>query len=261
MLNKVNLDRPICFLDIETTGLNKKDDRIVEIYIKKIHPDKKTIEEYHQLVNPGQVEISEEAFAIHGLTKQILKNNPTFNKIAKDIEFFIGDCHIGGWNVMSFDLPFVMNEFYRCGIIFNYKKNNRKVIDAQNIYKSSLSPSGLAFAHQYLLGEAVEDVRSTKNDVNAAIRVLEANIDLVNMFDMDELDGLSKFDNYFDLSGKVLHKENKFILNFGKYYGKSVFDMFNLDDGYYKWLMNSDTTPIDTKYVLKILYTYWMKNK
>ncbi|HNQ26707.1 MAG TPA: exonuclease domain-containing protein, partial [Aquaticitalea sp.] len=60
---KLNLNRPICFFDLETTGVNITNDRIVEISILKIHPDGKE-ESKTWLVNPT-IPIPKDATAVH----------------------------------------------------------------------------------------------------------------------------------------------------------------------------------------------------
>lgn len=260
MLNEMtNLDRPICFFDIQTTGLSFKNDRIIELYIKRINPDK-TFDEFHKLINPGEVEISEEAEKIHGINKDMLKDKPLFKEIAKDVEDFLGDYHLGGYYIMRFDLPFLMEELYRHGIMFNYKKNNRKIIDAKNVFTSTLNPNSIEFAYKYFTGNDItNEEKSAKKNVDYSIEILEKNIEILPNKDLDSINEKSQINDFFDLSGKIIKKDKDFILNFGKYNGKSVFELFNLDVGYYKWLMGSESISIDTKYVLKMLYNYWIK--
>ncbi|MCB0432872.1 MAG: 3'-5' exonuclease, partial [Mangrovimonas sp.] len=63
---KLNLTKPICFFDLETTGINISNDRIVEIAVLKIHPNGK--EESHRwLVNP-EMPIPPEVTALHGIS-------------------------------------------------------------------------------------------------------------------------------------------------------------------------------------------------
>ena len=68
----IQLDRPLCVFDLETTGLDISKDRIVQIAILKIHPDGKK-EELNLLINP-EMNISESNAAIHGITNEIVKN-------------------------------------------------------------------------------------------------------------------------------------------------------------------------------------------
>ena len=50
-LLSLDLTKPLCFFDLEATGVSTNEDRIIEIYIKKINIDK-SIQEYHTYVNP-----------------------------------------------------------------------------------------------------------------------------------------------------------------------------------------------------------------
>src|SRR5680860_1459178 len=92
----LNLTRPICFFDLETTGTNIAKDRIVEISILKVLP-KGTTESKTWLVNPG-IKIPDEIIAIHGITNEKVANEPTFTALSKEIYGMIKDCDLGGFN-------------------------------------------------------------------------------------------------------------------------------------------------------------------
>ncbi len=80
---KLNLSKPICFFDLETTGINISKDRIVEISILKVFPSGK--EEIHTwLVNP-EMKIPDEVVAIHGISNEKIKDSPVFKDLAKEI--------------------------------------------------------------------------------------------------------------------------------------------------------------------------------
>ena len=68
----LQLKRPIAFFDLETTGVQVAQDRIVEISIIKLHPDGSE-EVMTELVNP-QIPIPAETSAIHGITDDKVKD-------------------------------------------------------------------------------------------------------------------------------------------------------------------------------------------
>ena len=68
---KLNLNRDLCFFDLEATGLNVIRDRIVQIAIIKYSKKDKPPEELTMLINPG-IPISEEAMEVHGITPKML---------------------------------------------------------------------------------------------------------------------------------------------------------------------------------------------
>ena len=98
------------FFDIETTGFDYDGyDRIVSVGAVA-YPDGSltpgTEEEYHQLVNPER-EVPPRAAAIHGLTLEILQDEPTFASIAADMSKFLEDAVVYAHNGDNFDFPFV----------------------------------------------------------------------------------------------------------------------------------------------------------
>ena len=115
----LTLTRPICFFDLETTGVNISKDRIVEIAILKVHPNGK--EENHRwLVNP-EMSIPKEVTAIHGISDADVANEPTFKELAKEIHNMIKDSDLGGFNSNRFDIPLLAEEMLRADVDFDMK--------------------------------------------------------------------------------------------------------------------------------------------
>jgi DNA polymerase III subunit epsilon len=106
--------REIIF-DTETTGLKANDgDRLVEIGCIEVYNRFPTGQVFHTYLNP-QRDMPEEAFAVHGLSIDFLKDKPLFSAIAEDLIAFIGEgCPLVAHNA-SFDIGFINAEFARVG--------------------------------------------------------------------------------------------------------------------------------------------------
>jgi DNA polymerase-3 subunit epsilon len=84
---KLELQRPIAFIDLETTGINIGTDKIVEIAIVKILPDGSRLVK-RKLINP-QMPIPQASSDVHGITDEMVKDAPTFKQVANEIKQFI----------------------------------------------------------------------------------------------------------------------------------------------------------------------------
>ena len=85
----LKLERPMISFDLETTGLDIRQDRIVELSCIKILPSGER-EVRTKRLNP-QKPISPAASAVHGIYDDDVKDEPTFSQIAKsllDYQFF-----------------------------------------------------------------------------------------------------------------------------------------------------------------------------
>ena len=98
----LQLERPLCVFDLETTGLQITKDRIVQIAVIKLFEDGHT-ETFNELVNPGQT-ISSEIAAIHGITNEMVADAPTFEALAPRLLEFIGNADLAGYNSNKFDI-------------------------------------------------------------------------------------------------------------------------------------------------------------
>ena len=127
---QLNLKKPICFFDLETTGISITSDRIVEISILKVFPDGKE-EKKTWLVNP-EMPIPPQATAVHGITNEKVGDAPTFKMLAKEIYSWIKDADLGGFNSNRFDIPILAEEMLRAEVDFDMK--NTQSVDVQTIF-------------------------------------------------------------------------------------------------------------------------------
>jgi DNA polymerase III subunit epsilon len=105
--------REIVF-DTETTGLDPyRGDRLVEIGCIELLNRIPSGQTFHRYVNP-QRDMPAEAFAVHGLSGEFLKDKPFFAEVADDLAAFIGDAPLVAHNA-SFDLSFINAELERAG--------------------------------------------------------------------------------------------------------------------------------------------------
>lgn len=246
---RLNLQRPLFFFDLETTGTNVLSDRIVELsYIKVAGNGKK--EAKSMRLNP-EMHIPEEASAVHGIYDADVASCPKFKDIAKELAEVVEDCDLAGFNSNRFDIPMLTEEFLRAGVSINL--HNRRMIDVQNIYHK-LEPRTLSAAYKFYCGKDLEDAHSACGDTRATYEVLLAQLDryegtLKN--DVAFLDDFSRMNNNVDFAGRFVYNEKKeIVFNFGKHKGEKVTDVLNKEKGYYGWMQQADFAR-DTKQMLE----------
>ena len=98
-------------IDIETTGINPRNDRILEIGIIEIE-NWKIINEFSTLLNP-KVKISENAYKIHKISEKMLIDAPTFEEISSFIRDKLNGSLVFGYKCLKFDLTFINYELFR----------------------------------------------------------------------------------------------------------------------------------------------------
>ena len=121
---QLQLDKPLAFIDLETTGINLGSDRIVETSILKLFPNGNR-ETKTMRINPG-IPIPAESSAVHGIYDADVADKPTFAQAADELNAYLDNCDIAGYNSNKFDVPMLVEEFLRCGKGFD--ENRRKII-------------------------------------------------------------------------------------------------------------------------------------
>lgn len=246
----LQLVRPLCVFDLETTGLQITKDRIVQIAVIKLFVDGHT-ETFNELVNPGQ-NIPEEIAAIHGITNEMVANAPKFEELAPRLLDFIADSDLAGYNSNKFDIPVLSEELLRCGIDFDL--GARHFVDVQNIFHK-MEQRTLAAAYQFYCGKQIENAHNALYDTLATLEVLQAQTEKYT--DLDKhIEGLAKFSTVgtqqnADFAGRLsFNDKNEVCYNFGKHKGKTVAQVLQQEPGYYGWMLEADF-PLHTKQVLR----------
>ena len=247
----LQLKRPIIFFDLETTGVDTSHDRIVEISMVKVGVDgEKQVKT--RRINP-EMPIPAEATAVHGISDEDVKDEPTFKQIAKSLAQFIEGCDFGGFNSNRFDLPMLVEEFIRAGVDVDFKR--RKYIDVQNIFHKKEQRT-LVAAYKFYCDKNLENAHSAEADTMATYEVLEAQIerygDIGNT--VDELAEFSTHGQSVDFAGRIaINEKGEEVFTFGKYKGRTVVEIFEKEPSYYSWLQNGDF-PQYTKKIFTEIY-------
>lgn len=275
---RLQLTKPLVVFDLETTGLDLVNDRIIQISYIKVSPNDAEGEEQRKslFVNPG-ISIPLVVQELTGITDEMVKDAPTFKQLAKSLADTFTGCDFAGYNSNRFDIPMLAEEFLRAGVDFDFSKS--RLIDAQSIFYKR-EPRTLAAAYKFYTGRKMEeDFRAHRadEDTEATYRVLQGQLDKYNPEtveeaelalpnDMDVLNAESKMNDYVDFAGRMIWQDmtgpdgkplldangkprRHEVFNFGKYKGWAVTDVLHRDSGYYSWMLSSDFT-LNTKQVL-----------
>ena len=272
---KLNLTKPLVVFDLETTGLDIVNDRVIQLSYIKIYPDG-TEERNNFLVNPGR-HIPEFVSDLTGIDDERIKDAPSFKQLSTTLAETFKGCDFAGFNSNRFDVPLLAEEFLRAGVDFDFSKC--RLIDAQTIFHK-MERRNLAAAYEFYCGRKMEEdfeAHRADQDTEATYRVLMGELDMYTIErqedadrilpnDMDYLAEFSKQNDNVDFAGRIVwapvngkdgkpltDKDGKpqmqEIFNFGKYKDMSVAEVLKKDPGYYSWMLAAEF-PNNTKQVL-----------
>jgi len=235
---KLKLSRPICFFDLETTGAKVGKDRIVEIAILRVDTNNQESQKVWR-INP-EMEISPQAFKVHGISNKMVEKEPNFTHFSNEIYQFIKGCDLAGFNAIKFDIPILVEELIRADIDFDFSQI--RMVDSQIIYHKK-EPRNLSAALKFYCNKNLENAHSALDDTIATFEVFKAQLDKYDDLEpnMDFLSEYTKRNNNLDFAGKIrIDADNDAIFAFGKYTGQKVVEVFKSDKGYYSWIMKGD---------------------
>jgi DNA polymerase III subunit epsilon len=263
---RLKLERPLAFLDLETTGTAVDRDRIVEIAVVTVEPydlepfapepgfvedqmqgslfarpataPKRDyrVRRFHSLVNPG-IPIPPEATAVHHIGDADVKDAPLFTEIATEVVGLVTQVDLAGFNLRRFDLKMIAAELARASLWFNPEE--ARVVDAMSIFHQN-EKRDLGAAVRFYCSRG-HDGHRAEEDVLATIDVLRAQLDRyrevlpVEMHDLDEYCRGRKPD-WLSSDGKFVWRENAARISFGKHNGKSLETLAKEDPGYLRWI-------------------------
>ncbi|MBQ4200587.1 MAG: 3'-5' exonuclease [Kiritimatiellae bacterium] len=236
---QLQLDRPLVVFDIESTGVNARQDRIIELAAIRVEPDGSEASKCW-LLNPG-VPIPPETTAIHGISDDVVKDCPTFADKAAEIEEFFRGCDLAGFNSDRFDVPCLEEEFARAGI--NFDSGGRRHVDVQRIYHKK-EPRDLSAAVRFYCGRDHVGAHGAEADAKATLDVLKAQLEKYGDLpkttaEMDEFlvprDPLNA-----DRTGLIRWQNGEWRINFGKKKGVSLKELFLHEQNFLKWFVKGN---------------------
>ncbi len=239
-----DLDRPVTFFDLETTGLSLSNDRIVELAIIRVSPQGDVFEKVRRY-NP-EMPIPAEAAAVHGITDDIVADEHPFRATAKSLARLLEPCDLAGFNIRRFDLPILIAEFRRAGV--NFEVRDRRLIDMKIIFHRE-EPRDLSAAARFYLARDHEDAHTALGDIRTTAAVLTAqlqryshlprNMDGLHAY-CDERDPfLTEFDRWFSDTPDGLRFKR------GKHKGSLLADVASSAPDYLEWMMGADDMPAE----------------
>ncbi len=244
------LERPLVFFDLETTGLNLKSDRIIELALIRVSPQGDVLERVRRF-NPG-IPIPAEATAVHGITDADVAVEAPFCARVRALEALLTDCDLAGFNIRRFDVQMLQEEFRRCGLRFELE--GRRIIDMQTIFHHE-EPRDLSAAARYYLGREHDEAHTALGDIRTSTAVLSAQLERYEDLPRD-LDGLHTYcerhapirtevDRWFDATddGRVFRR--------GKHRGRALDEVARAEPDYLQWMLGADDMDEDVLAIVR----------
>jgi len=271
---ELNLEKPLLFFDIESTGLNIASDSIIELCFVKIMPSgEQKVKTWRvkpwDYENNRQREINPSAQAVHGISAEDIKDCPTFSEIADEVAEWLDGSDLAGFNSAKFDLPMLAEEiervrrWHRRELKVNL--HEMKMVDVQNIFHA-MEPRTLKAAYMFYCGKDLENAHAAEADTLATYEVLKGQLDRYAGDPRIEnnVDKLSKFSTKqrtVDYAGRlILNDKDEPVVSFGKHKGKTAREVYFSEPSYFAWIDNGDFT-LDTKRQFELLKAQFEEEK
>jgi DNA polymerase-3 subunit epsilon len=242
LLRHLKLTRPLVFFDLETTGIDIDNDRIVQIALIREEPDG-TRRTFETLVNPGRP-IPPAATAVHGISDADVADARSFAQIRGEVEAMLQGVDLAGYNSIRFDAPLLQGELRRAGSELDLR--GARHLDAMVIFRM-MEPRNLTAAYKKYCGKDLVDAHSALADTEATLEVLDAQVAFYDAVpsDVDALHVLCNPDEgrFVDRGRKfVWNEEGQAVFTFGKHQGEVLNDVVadQRKRGYLEWMLNKD---------------------
>lgn len=232
MNNPLILSKHIVSIDIETSGLDKNKDRIIQIGGVKYTNTWKKVSEFNKYILPKEPwEMTPEAEAVHGLSKNFIQiNGVPLESIYDEWIKFLGDCDIATYNGNAFDIPFLYAEFNRVGL--DPKIVEHRLIDVYKIERE-VNANTLPATFKRYTGKEALGAHDANADSRMTLRVL---YEQMNRYDISEI--LKPEDMKMNFPDSILgiNSDGRIYFTAGKHKDEMSFDICKKDPSYIKWL-------------------------
>ena len=247
LLENLELERPMAFIDAASTGLDTRTARIVRLTVLKIDPGgnerTRTV-----LVNPG-TPIPPGATEVHGITDDDVSDVPNFRAYAKGLAEHLEGCDLAGFGVERFHAPLLVEEFRRAGVEFSVR--GRVVLDAMAIFHR-LEPRDLRAAYKKYAGGELPPTTEGETNARAAAEILLGELstgaDLPRSPRRLAAWAKGVDDRALDPEGRfVWSANNEALINFGKHRGRRLSEVAAGEPDYLEWIAGNPQFDTDTR--------------
>jgi len=280
---ELNLQKPLLFFDIESTGLNIASDGIIELsFVKAMPGGEVKIKTWK--IKPWDyqrhsvIPINPQASEVNGVKDEDLVNCPKFIEVLPEVIDWLEGCDLAGFNSVKFDLPLLAEEIERvrayCRLRAAKPESREKalqmlacldrvdlhacrMVDVQNIYHH-FEPRNLRAAYRfYCGGKDFENAHTAEADTLATMEVLKGQLDRykepteyqqeVLKNDVEALSKVGPRTRNVDFAGRlILGDDGEPVISFGKHRGKTAREVWESEPAYFAWIEGGDFT-LDTK--------------
>ena len=216
-----------CVLDLETTGLSFRTEKITEIGIMKVK-NHEVIDEFSTFVNPEKP-IPQRVVEVTNITDEMVKNAPTIEEILPKVLEFVGDSILVAHNA-DFDIGFLKHNCSELGL-----KLDNTYIDTLRLAKA-LFPEYKKYKLGIIaenLGIKVEVAHRALDDVDTTVKVFNVMLDklkakeIANVDDMEtKLNGEANYKSLPSYHAIILAKDYIGLRNLYKLISISHLDYF-----------------------------------
>ena len=238
----LEIDRPIIFLDVQTTGPDSRTARIVRLSTLRIEPDGE--ERFRsQLINP-MAPVSPGATDFHGITDEDVADCKPFSAYAKALYEYLEGCDLAGFGIRRFHLKVLRQEFEFAGIDFHL--SDRTIIDAMEIFHR-LEPRDIDSAYRRFVGGEFNRLASDDATVTAVRSIIAGQLNQHPELPSaparveEWATGVSAERRIDDQGRFTLSDDGDPIINFGRYRGFTLYDMSENHADYLRWIAGDES--------------------
>ena len=249
----------LCAYDVETTGLSKQHDFIIQLSCIKL--DKETMNEVGRrdwYIKPAHAyTIDPKATEVHGLTKEFIEaNGKTIKEIADDFLSFIDGCDFLTYNGNTFDIQFLYKDFGMFG--YDLKLEDRKFYDAYAM-ECKFRPRTLSYIYSDYTGKILDGAHNAIKDVEATIEVFKKQMEIYVDNSWNEAGKMQENQLLTpDGSIRMPNPENgNIVFAHGKYKDAEFMEIYKKDPSYVKWFMEN----VASNYTKNVLRKYYKERK
>ena len=232
----LHLQRPLVFLDLEATGTDPQEARIIQIALQRFSPASEGAvldEAVDVLVNP-ETPLPEPVTELTGIAPEDVRDQPAFREYSDQLATLLADADLAGYNALAYDVPLLKAEFERAGGSLP-GPDDRVVLDPYRL-EQALRPRTLTALYERYTGDPLDGAHDAMADVQAAGRVLQH-----QLADHDisatpaELADLIRGD-YLDDGRKLRQDDDGVVVCFGKHSGKTLRELRRDHPDYFEWM-------------------------